>query len=95
MATAGQSGAAAGEWQSYDIVFEAPRFNGSTLASPAYVTLFFNGVLVHNRRELMGGTVHRALARYEPPQADGPLVLQDHQQPVRYRNIWVRRLPAR
>ena len=84
-----------GEWQSYDIVFEAPRFNGSTLVSPAYVTLFFNGVLVHNRRELMGGTVHRALARYEPPQTDGPLVLQDHQQPVRYRNIWIRRLPAR
>ena len=84
-----------GEWQSYDIVFEAPRFNGSTLVSPAYATVFFNGVLAHHRKELMGGTVHRALARYEPGQTEGPIVLQDHQQPVRYRNIWVRRLTAR
>ena len=84
-----------GEWQSYDIVFEAPRFNGSTLVSPAYVTLFFNGVLVHNRRELMGATVHRALPRYEAAAPEAPLVLQDHQQPVRYRNIWLRRLQPR
>jgi hypothetical protein len=84
-----------GEWQSYDIVFEAPRFNGSTLVAPAYVTVFFNGVLVHNRRELMGVTVHRALARYQPSPLEGPIVLQDHQQPVRYRNIWVRRLGGR
>src|SRR6186713_2095127 len=84
-----------GEWQSYDIVFEAPRFNGSTLISPAWVTVFFNGVLAQHRKELMGATVHRALARYEASTAEGPIVLQDHQQPVRYRNIWVRRLPPR
>jgi hypothetical protein len=84
-----------GEWQSYDIVFEAPRFNGSTLASPAYATVFFNGVLAHHRQELMGATVHRALARYDPSSAAGPIVLQDHQQPVRYRNIWVRRILVR
>ena len=81
-----------GEWQSYDIVFEAPRFTGAALATPAYVTVFLNGVVLHHRKELMGPTVHRALARYEPHPSEAPLVLQDHQQPVRYRNIWVRRL---
>jgi hypothetical protein len=56
------------------------------------MTVFLNGVLLHNRKELMGPTVHRALAGYAPHPAEGPLVLQDHQQPVRYRNIWIRRL---
>jgi hypothetical protein len=83
-----------GEWQAYDIVFEAPRFEGPTLVKPAYLTVFLNGVLLHNRKELSGPTVHRALARYAPhPEVDS-LVLQDHQQPVRYRNIWVRRLTS-
>jgi hypothetical protein len=81
-----------GEWQSYDIVFEAPRFTGAALTIPAYVTVFLNGVVLHHRKELMGPTVHRALARYEPHPFEAPLVLQDHQQPVRYRNIWIRRL---
>jgi hypothetical protein len=85
-----------GEWQSYDIVFEAPRFAGERLVSPAYATVFLNGVLLHHHKELMGPTVHRELARYVPQAgegpAQGPLVLQDHAQPVRYRNIWVRRL---
>jgi hypothetical protein len=83
-----------GEWQSYDIVFEAPVFDGATLARPAHLTVFLNGVLLHHRRELMGPTVHRALARYTPHAAEQPLVLQDHQQPVRYRNIWIRRLKS-
>jgi len=81
-----------GEWQSYDIVFEAPRFEGSKVVKPANLTVFLNGVLLHHRKELMGPTVHRALANYTPQPAEGPLVLQDHQQPVRYRNIWIRRL---
>ncbi|MGH9240125.1 MAG: 3-keto-disaccharide hydrolase [Vicinamibacterales bacterium] len=81
-----------GSWQSYDIVFEAPRFEGSRLIKPAYMTVFLNGVLLHNRKELMGPTVHRALASYAPQPAEDSLVLQDHQQPVRYRNIWIRRL---
>jgi len=83
-----------GEWQSYDIVFEAPRFEGQKLLSPAYVTVFLNGVLMHHRKEIMGPTVHRALAKYEPQPLEDALVLQDHQQPVRYRNIWIRRLPT-
>jgi hypothetical protein len=81
-----------GEWQTYDIVFEAPRFEGERLVKPAFVTLFMNGVLMHHRKELMGPTVHRALARYAPQGAEGPIVLQDHSQAVRYRNIWVRRV---
>ena len=81
-----------GEWQSYDIVFEAPRFEGTTLVKAAYMTVFLNGVLLHHRKELMGPTVHRALASYAPQPVEDSLVLQDHQQPVRYRNIWLRRL---
>jgi len=81
-----------GEWQSYDIVFEAPRFDGEKLLTPAYVTVFLNGVLMHNRKEIMGPTVHRALAHYAPQPLEDSLVLQDHQHPVRYRNIWIRRV---
>jgi hypothetical protein len=81
-----------GEWQSYDIVFETPRFDGPRLVTPAFMTVFLNGVLMHNRKELMGPTVHRALASYAVQPAEDSLVLQDHQQPVRYRNIWIRRL---
>jgi hypothetical protein len=81
-----------GEWQSYDIVFEAPRMNGEKVITPAFVTVFLNGVLMHNRKELMGPTVHRALAKYAAQPAEDSLVLQDHQQPVRYRNIWIRRV---
>jgi len=81
-----------GEWQSYDIVFEAPKFEGGKLIKPAYATVFLNGVLLHNRKELTGPTVHRQLAQYAAQPAEDSLVLQDHQQPVRYRNIWIRRL---
>jgi hypothetical protein len=81
-----------GEWQSYDIVFEAPRMDGGKVAKPAYLTVFLNGVLLHNRKELMGPTVHRELAKYAPQPAEDSLVLQDHQTPVRYRNIWIRKL---
>lgn len=80
------------EWQAFDIVFEAPRFEGGRLARPAYLTAFLNGVLLHHRKEVMGPTVHRALAAYAPHPAEEPIALQDHQQPVRYRNIWIRRL---
>jgi hypothetical protein len=59
---------------------------------PASLTVFLNGVLLHNKKDLSGPTVHRELARYAPQPEEDSLVLQDHQQPVRYRNIWVRRL---
>ncbi|MGA7235358.1 MAG: hypothetical protein WBY44_06750 [Bryobacteraceae bacterium] len=56
----------AGEWNVYDIVFEAPKFEGDKLVKPAFVTLFFNGVMAHNRKELNGSTEHRVLGTYKP-----------------------------
>jgi len=81
-----------GEWQTYDIFFAAPRFEGERLVKPAYVTVVHNGVLVHHHQELMGATGHRIVASYRPHPAQGPIRLQDHGNPVRYRNIWVREL---
>ncbi|TAH35405.1 MAG: DUF1080 domain-containing protein [Planctomycetota bacterium] len=81
-----------GQWQSYDIVFRAPRFEGEKLLSPARVTVLHNGVLVHDGVEILGSTAHRSLARYSPHPPKGPIGLQDHGNPVRYRNIWVRSL---
>ncbi len=82
-----------GEWQVYDIVFEAPRFEGDKLVKPAYFTVFFNGVLVQNHVASLGATRHREVARYAPHAPEGPLLLQNHEgNAVRYRNIWVRRL---
>ena len=81
-----------GEWQSFDIIFEAPRFDGDRLVKPAYATVFHNGVLVHHRQEIIGPVAHRTFKRYQPHPAEEPILLQDHKVPVRYRNIWVRRL---
>jgi hypothetical protein len=83
---------APGAWQAYDIVFRAPRFEGDRLLSPARVTVFHNGVLVQDAQELMGATRHQQLATYEPHPPEAPLELQDHGNPVRYRNIWIRPL---
>ncbi|HEY1339019.1 MAG TPA: DUF1080 domain-containing protein [Bryobacteraceae bacterium] len=81
-----------GEWNIYDIVFEAPRFEGEQLAKPAFMTVFYNGVVVHNRKELLGPMVYRQVAKYTPHEPEAPLMLQDHGNPVRYRNIWIRRV---
>jgi hypothetical protein len=81
-----------GEWEVYDIVFEAPRFEGEKLIRTAYATVFFNGLLVHHRKEILGTMVHRQVAKYTPHEAEEPLSLQDHGHPVRYRNVWIRRL---
>jgi hypothetical protein len=82
-----------GEWQAYDIVFTAPRFTAAgALESPATITVFHNGVLVHNARAFWGPTQHRRIDPYTATNARGPLRLQDHRNPVRYRNIWVREL---
>lgn len=81
-----------GVWQSYDIVFEAPKFEGEKLVKPAYITVFLNGVLLHNRKESMGPMVYRQVAHYSPQPAEDSLLLQNHNSKVRFRNIWVRRL---
>jgi prepilin-type processing-associated H-X9-DG protein len=81
-----------GEWNVYDIVFEAPKFDGSKLLKPAFFTVFYNGVMVHNRKESMGPMVYRQVAKYTPHAPEDRLMLQDHNNPVRYRNIWIRRL---
>ena len=83
-----------GEWQTYDIVFTVARFaEDGTLQTPAYETVFYNGVLVQNHVALIGPTVHAALAKPTRLPPTGPLKLQDHHNAVRYRNIWVRPLP--
>ncbi|MBI3471254.1 MAG: DUF1080 domain-containing protein [Candidatus Solibacter usitatus] len=81
-----------GEWQTYDIVFEAPRFEGEKLVKPAFVTVFHNGVLTHHRQEITGRMAHKVVGTYAPHAPEEPLGLQNHDTPVRYRNIWVRRL---
>lgn len=81
-----------GEWQSYDIVFTAPVFNDGKLAKAARVTLFHNGVLAHLNQEVYGETGHRILAEYQQKISKGPLRLNGHHCPVRFRNIWIRPL---
>jgi len=83
-----------GEWQSYDIVWSGPRFDGDTLVRPARVTVLHNGILVHHDVELTGPTTHRKVLEYEPQPTTGPLMLQDHGDPVRFRNIWYRPLTS-
>lgn len=82
-----------GEWQSYDILFTAPRFgtNGA-LQSPAALTVLHNGVLIQNHAVLRGPTLYIGEPAYDAHAAKLPLELQDHGNPVSYRNIWVREL---
>jgi hypothetical protein len=85
-----------GVWQTYDIVFHRPVFapDGSVV-QPARVTVFHNGVLIHDNVAITGWTAHNRVATYQPHADRLPLMLQDHAHPVRYRNIWVRELPER
>ncbi|SEL13785.1 3-keto-disaccharide hydrolase [Parapedobacter koreensis] len=80
-----------GEWQCYDVVFIAPRFNDEgLLESPARITVFHNGIVVQHDFEIKGSTYDRD-AHYEV-HGKAPLTLQDHGNPVSYRNIWIRTL---
>ena len=81
-----------GAWPTFDIIFTAPRFRDGELLQPARVTVIHNGVLVHHAKEILGPTAHRRAPAYEPHGPSGPLVLQDHGNPMRFRNIWVRRI---
>lgn len=80
-----------GEWQVYDIIFDAPKFHqDGSLLKAAYVTLLHNGVLVQNHAELLGPTVYIGIPSYAAHPNRQPLMLQDHGNPVSYRNIWIR-----
>jgi hypothetical protein len=85
---------APGVWQSYDIIFHGPRFDAAGhLARPARMSVLHNGVLVQDDVELTGPTAHHARPPYSPQPENLPLALQDHGDPVRYRNVWLRELP--
>ena len=82
-----------GEWQSYDIFFTAPRFaDDGSLTTPAYVTVLHNGVLVQNHVEIEGPVRFIGETSYEAHPLRQPLQIQDHSNPVSFRNIWVREL---
>jgi hypothetical protein len=82
-----------GQWQTYDIVFHGPRFTvDGKLIRPARATVFHNGLLVQDNVQLTGPTAHGARPPYKPGPDKAPLALQDHGNPVRFRNIWIREL---
>ena len=84
---------APGEWQAYDIVFRRPRFMpDGTLKTPARITVFHNNVLVQDAAAMLGPSMWLQHLPYEEHPRKLPLVLQDHGNPVRFRNIWVREL---
>ena len=83
-----------GEWNSYDIVYRAARMEGDTVKAPASITVIYNGVVVQNNRVPFGPTIYRNTIPYKASSASGPITLQNHHNPVRFRNVWVRRLTA-
>jgi hypothetical protein len=82
-----------GEWQTYDAIFTAPTFNADgSVNTPARITVFHNGVLIQNNVELKGSTAYIGLPKYTRHAEKESLILQDHGNPVSYRNIWIREL---
>lgn len=80
-----------GQWQTMDVIFTAPRFaDDGKVTTPAYQTVILNGVAVQNHAEVLGPCVYRQVAKYSPHGPKAPIGLQDHGNPVAYRNIWVR-----
>lgn len=81
-----------GEWQSYDIIFEAPQWDkDGKLVKKANVTVLLNGVVLHHKKEFIGDARHREVGTYKNTKASrGPILLQDHGNPTRFRNIWIR-----
>lgn len=81
-----------GEWQTYDVIYTAPRFSeNGRMVSPAYITVLHNGVLVQNHSQIWGPTEYKGLPVYMS-HGKGSIILQDHSNPVSYRNIWIREL---
>jgi len=83
-----------GEWQSYDIIFRRPVYSDGNLAQPARLTVLHNGVLVQDAVRALGPTSWLQHKPYETTAEKLPLSFQDHGNPVRYRNVWIRELPS-
>jgi hypothetical protein len=82
-----------GEWQSYDIIFNGPRFDASgKLKRPGYVTVLHNSVVVQNHTKLLGATYYDQPPKYEAHPEKLPLTLQFHHNDTRFRNIWIREI---
>ena len=82
-----------GQWQSFDIIFRRPVFKGDKVIRPATVTVLHNDVLVQDHWIIKGTTLHKRKAAYKPHPDKLPIALQNHHNPIRYRNIWIRELP--
>lgn len=81
-----------GEWQYIDITFHRPVYEGETCVRPGWMTVYCNGILVQDRTDIEGGGGHKRRSKPHPFPEKGPLKLQDHGNPVRFRNIWYRPL---
>lgn len=81
-----------GEWQTYDIIWIAPRFSKGELKSLARLTLLHNNIIVQHNTKVLGPTTHKDVLDYEPHPAKEPLRLQDHGDRIRFRNLWYRPL---
>ena len=81
-----------GEWQTFDVIFTAPVFEGDTLVEPAWITVLHNGVLVQNHTKILGPSAHKTFTPYKPHDARLPITIQGHGSPVAFRNIWIRNL---
>ena len=81
-----------GEWNAYDIILRLHCSRAKKLTKPASLTLLLNGLMVHDHVELLGTTDLLPIAGYHPHPPEEPFLIQSHTGPVRYRNIWIRRL---
>ncbi len=85
-----------GEWQTYDVIFEAPKWDTEgNLLKKAYITVLHNGVVTHHRQPYIGATGHKSVGNYNTVAEKGPIKLQDHGNPTRFRNILGARAEAR
>ena len=81
-----------GKWQTYDLFFTAPEFDAEKMVKPSRITVLHNGVFIHINTEIKGPTRHKQTRPYTPHPSRMPIMLQGHNSPVEYRNIWIRNL---